>query len=80
MINWKEHIISDEKVLLGKPVIKGTRISVDLIIGRLADGWSVQDILESYPSLKMENVLAIFAYLHECMEDGLLFNHLEKTA
>ena len=49
MKNWRDHIISDENVLLGKPTIKGTRISLELILERLADGWTTDDILSSYP-------------------------------
>lgn len=39
-MNWNERIVSDKNVLLGKPVIKGTRISVEFILERLADGWN----------------------------------------
>ena len=39
-MNWKDHIISDKEILLGKPTIKGTRISVEHVIGLLAQGWS----------------------------------------
>jgi len=38
MINWQEHIVTDKAVLLGKPVIKGTRLSIDHLIGLLAQG------------------------------------------
>jgi uncharacterized protein (DUF433 family) len=51
-MDWKGHIISDKKILLGKPTIKGTRISVEFILERLADGWTEEKILESYPHLK----------------------------
>ncbi len=48
-MDWKGHIISDKNILLGKPTIKGTRISVEFILERLADGWSEEKILDSYP-------------------------------
>ncbi len=73
-MNWEDRIISDPKVLVGKPTIKGTRISVELILDRLADGWSEKEILESYPRLKPEDLRAVFAYVQECFKDGLLFH------
>lgn len=71
-MNWKKHIISDKKVLLGKPVIKGTRITVEFILERLASGWSEETILENYPQLKKEDMQAVFAYLNDCVKDGLM--------
>jgi uncharacterized protein (DUF433 family) len=56
--DWKQRIIVEPGILAGKPVIKGTRISVELILERAADGWSLEDILNSYPSLAREDVLA----------------------
>ena len=48
--------------MLGKPVIKGTRITVELLMRKLADGFTVDDILEMYPHLTLEQVQAAFAY------------------
>ncbi len=79
-MNWQDHIISDKDVLLGKPTIKGTRISVEHIVGLLAQGWSEDDILENFPRLTKESLQAVFAYIHECMHDGLLFTPTRKTA
>ncbi len=53
-MNWKQHIHSDTSVLLGKPVIKGTRISVELLLELYKNGWSNEMILESYPNLSNE--------------------------
>ena len=71
-MDWKERITSDRNILLGKPVIKGTRISVEFILDRLADGWTENTILENYPILKKEDIQAVFAYLHDCAKDGLM--------
>ncbi|MEM0940957.1 MAG: DUF433 domain-containing protein, partial [Bacteroidota bacterium] len=46
-MEWREHVISDNKVLLGKPTVKGTRVSVEHIIGLLAQGWTEQQIIEN---------------------------------
>ncbi len=71
-MNWKNYIVSDNNVLAGKPVIAGTRISIEFIIDRLASGWSEEDLLENYPRLKKEHLQAVFAYIQECLKDGLI--------
>jgi uncharacterized protein (DUF433 family) len=71
-MDWTERIISDKEILLGKPVIKGTRISVEFILERLANGWTEEKILRSYPHLKNEDIQAVFAYLNDCVKDGLM--------
>jgi len=73
MIDWKKHITSDKNILLGKPVIKDTRISIEFIIELLASGWTEKQILDNYPRLKREDLQAVFAYIHENIRDGLLF-------
>ena len=72
-MNWQDYIISDELVLAGKPILKGTRISVEVILELLASGWTKQQILESYPSLAEESLLAIFSYLKDCIRHELYF-------
>ncbi len=72
-MNWRNHIVSDKEVLLGKPVVKGTRISVELILDLLAQGWTEKMILESYPRLTTDDLKAVFKYVKECMEQELLF-------
>lgn len=72
-MNWRDHIISDKDVLLGKPTIKGTRISVELILDLLANGWTDKMLFESYPSLSEQDLKAVFAYLKDCMENELYF-------
>jgi len=79
-MNWKDHIISDKEILLGKPTVKGTRISVGHIIGLLAQGWSEAQILENYPRLTKESLQAVFTYIQECIHDGLLFSPIRKSA
>jgi uncharacterized protein (DUF433 family) len=62
MVNWEERITLDPHVLTGKPVVKGTRLSVEFIVGLLADGWSEADILENYPGLVHDDILACLSY------------------
>ena len=71
-MNWQDHIISDKNILLGKPTIKGTRLSVEFIIDRLANGWTEQQLLDNYPRLTNESLRAIFAYIFDCLQDGLM--------
>ncbi|WP_111670643.1 DUF433 domain-containing protein [Algoriphagus litoralis] len=79
-MDWKERIISDKNVLLGKPVIKGTRISVEFLLERLADGWSESKILESYPHIKKEDLQAVFSYLNDFVKDGLMVEIRSKVS
>lgn len=60
-------ITLDPDVLAGKPVVRGTRLSVEFIIGLMADGWSEADILRNYPSLTHEDVAACLAYARDVL-------------
>jgi uncharacterized protein (DUF433 family) len=68
-MNWKDHIATDPNVLLGKPIIRGTRISVELILDRLADGWTQEDLHRAYPNLTQQAIQAVFAFASEMMRD-----------
>ncbi len=70
---WQEHIVSDTQVLLGKPIIKGTRISVELILELYSKGWTEAQILESYPSITSDSLRAVFSYLRDCIQQELYF-------
>ena len=72
-MDWHKHIHSDSKVLLGKPVIRNTRISVELILELFANGWSIQQLLESYPTISETDIRAVFAYLKDCIQEELYF-------
>jgi uncharacterized protein (DUF433 family) len=64
-INWREHIVSSSDVLRGKPRIKGTRIPVSLILGYLADGNTEARILQEFPDLQKEQILACLDYARD---------------
>jgi len=72
-IEWGNFIHSDPSVLLGKPVVKGTRLSVEFILGLYAEGWTEDQILENYPNLTKESLLAVFAYTRECMREEFFY-------
>ena len=80
MINWQERIHSDPQVLVGKPVIKGTRLSVEFLLERLASGWTPQDLVENYPRLHAQDIQALFAYALESLNDGLLYPVSKRSA
>ena len=79
-MNWQEYIVSNNDVLLGKPTIKGTRLSVDHLIYLFAQGWNEQQVLDNYPRLTQEHLKAVFAYIYECMQDGMFVGSLKKSA
>ena len=61
-MDWRPYIHSDPNILLGKPVVKGTRLAVDFLLRLFAAGWTEQQVLESYPTLTREALRAVFAY------------------
>ncbi|MGH6923903.1 MAG: DUF433 domain-containing protein [Propylenella sp.] len=62
-------ILQDPKVMVGKPVIKGTRIPVELILRALGSGWSIETVLEQYPHLTREDILAAQAFAADTLAD-----------
>lgn len=79
-MDWRIYIENNENVLIGKPVVKGTRLSIEHIIKLFASGWSEQQILENYPRLTKESLQAVFAYIQDIIKDGLIYNKPLKTA
>ena len=72
-MDWKDRITIDQAVLVGKPVIKGTRIAVEFVIDLLAQGWSEQDVLRNYPGLAHEDILACLKYADETLHSEKVF-------
>ncbi len=72
-IDWRKYIHSDPDVLLGKPVVKGTRLSVEFILGLFAEGWTEQQVIENYPTLTAERLRAVFTFARECMQEESLY-------
>ncbi len=68
-MNWKKYIVPDPDILVGKPTIKGTRLSVWFILDLFAEGWNEQKILENYPQLTATDLQALFAYTSACLKD-----------
>jgi len=64
-MTYGDRIIVDPEILVGKPVIKGTRLAVEFIIELLANGWSHDAILKNYPGLTHEDILACLGYARD---------------
>ena len=67
-IHWQSYITSDPEILFGKPIIKGTRIPVHLILEKLGKGESIVQLLSAYPRLTNEAIYACLTYAAETVE------------
>jgi uncharacterized protein (DUF433 family) len=66
-------ITLDPKVLTGKPVLRGTRLSVEFVIGLMAEGWSEADIVANYPGITHEDIIACLAYARDTLSSERVF-------
>ena len=64
-VRWQDHIVSTPDVLKGKPRVKGTRISVSLILGYLAAGSAADELISEFPDLTPDSVAACLAYARD---------------
>jgi uncharacterized protein (DUF433 family) len=74
MVNLTEHIEINPKILLGKPIIRGTRIPVELIVKLIAQGWKNEEIIKEYPVLKEEDIRAALLYAEKVLEEEEIFS------
>jgi uncharacterized protein (DUF433 family) len=72
-MNWRDRIVVDADVLVGKPVVKGTRISVELVVDLLARGYTKEHILQQYDHLTPEDVQACLAYAAEILQSEKVY-------
>jgi len=72
-VELRDRIAIDPKVLVGKPVVAGTRISVEFVVDLLASGWSHQQILASYPHLSEQDILACLQYAGELLHSERVY-------
>ncbi|MCI0536334.1 MAG: DUF433 domain-containing protein [Verrucomicrobiales bacterium] len=68
-MEWKDKIVTDPEVCGGRPRLKGTRLTVEFLLGLKAAGWSEEQILENYPNVTREDLQAVFAYSQAIIED-----------
>ena len=69
-MDWRDRVVCNPEILVGKPTIKGTRISVELILGWLANGWTFEQVLESYPHITRDDIQAALAFAAERLHKG----------
>jgi uncharacterized protein (DUF433 family) len=71
-MNWHDYITADPAVLVGKPVIRGTRLAVESILGLVAQGWNEEEITRNY-RLTAEQVRACGAYAQNRLNEEKVF-------
>ncbi|MBI4567421.1 MAG: DUF433 domain-containing protein [Planctomycetes bacterium] len=89
-MNWESRIAPDPEALAGTPVIRGTKVSVECVIGLLARGWSEAEVLRNHPGITREDLLACLAYAEKRVQtkpaargeaeahDGELRDHIAR--
>jgi uncharacterized protein (DUF433 family) len=68
-MSWKKHIVADPQILVGKPTIQGTRISVEHVLDCLANGWGFDELIINYPHLNRDQVLSAIAFAAEVFRE-----------
>ncbi len=72
-MRWQDRIAIDPNVLVGKPVIRGTRIAVELVVDLLARGWSKEQVMEQYDHITAEDIQACLAYASEVLKSERVY-------
>ena len=76
MVEWRGRIVRDPEIMMGRPVIAGTRITVELVLRKLANGVPIEELLKSYPRLTADDIRAALAYA----SDALSMDEVVATA
>jgi len=72
-MEWRDRITVDPAVLVGKPVVKGTRLAVEFVLELLANGWTQEQMLQNYPGLTADDIRACLAYAQEVLKEERVF-------
>jgi uncharacterized protein (DUF433 family) len=72
-MDWRDRITADADVLVGKPIVKGTRISVELVIDLLARGYTAEQVLAQHDQLSADDIRACLAYASEVLKNERVF-------
>ena len=78
-MDWRKYIYSDTKIMMGKPVIVGTRIPVELVLEKIAAGETFEQILEAHPRLTNEAIRAAIAFAAEALRVDVIYPVLEPV-
>ncbi len=71
--NWRNRVESDPEIMGGEPVIKGTRVSVAVIVGSIADGMTEPELLDAYPQISQKDIRACLKYAAESAQDDIRY-------
>jgi uncharacterized protein (DUF433 family) len=71
--NWRAYIHADPAIMVGKPVIRGTRLTVEFVLRLFAAGWTRAEIFENYPNLTEDAIRAVFAFAAESMLEESMY-------
>ena len=77
-MSFLERIVLNPEILDGKPVVRGSRIAVELVVGLLAQGWSETDILENYRGLQREDIQACLEYAFEILKSEKVYPQMVR--
>ena len=72
-MTWQDRIAIDSKVLVGKPVVRNTRIAVEFVIDLLGRGWTIEQVLKEYDHLTAEDIQACLAYASEVLKSERVY-------
>ncbi len=72
-MTWQPYITTSTEIAGGKPIVQGTRLTVEFVLGLFASGWTSAQVLENYPSLSAEALRAVFAFSAEVLHDEALY-------
>ena len=72
-------IVSDPKVMMGQPVVSGTRITVDFILGKLSAGETFDQLLQAHPRLKLEGIQAALKFAREALRADVIYPIADET-
>lgn len=70
---WQDRIVIDPAILVGKPVIRGTRLAVEFLLDLLAEGWTHEQVLQNYPQLTEDGIHAALHYAAEALKRERVF-------
>lgn len=72
-MNWQERIVVDPQIMVGKPIIKGTRLAVEFLLELLAEGWTRDEILKNYPQLTTDDIQAALHYAADVLKEERVY-------
>jgi uncharacterized protein (DUF433 family) len=72
-VTWRERIIADPAILVGKPVVRGTRLAVEFVLDLIAGGWTFDEITANYPGLTADDIRACVAYAKDVLSEEHVF-------